>query len=199
LPTALEIKQKLAAEKKAKKQNDYEERLYARYLLFGTARGRHTALNRKDHEFVLYVQHKSYDAYIEELNFGTNRWEQGKKWRRILRTTAARPWSFMRWRRRWWATQKYRYRTVDVPKMMKMRWEMLHESNPAVCEQREGQWMSALRRAISEREPGSLGVPVPDVQVRSSSEQGWNKRPQPIRERREAQAGSNRNTEAVGE
>ena len=167
---------------KKQREEEKEERLYVRWLLFVKGQGRVANLTRPEMMHLRAVKHKTYDRYLMALQQGIDtRVRRGGVYHK-LKSDPAHPMSFKTYCHRWWVTAKGTYRKCDVPALMKLRWEQLHANRDTeVRQQREGQWMSALRREITERDGGSLGVPVPDLQTPPGSLEGRHPGPQPLR------------------
>jgi hypothetical protein len=126
VPTVEEMRAKVRDETKSEKQAFFERRFKARQLLFGKALGQTKNLNQKDKKFVLSVEHETYALYLQEFVTGRSRYGVGKSWSRARRRKfATQPMSFIRWRQKWYGSQKVRYRRFDIPLQMKKRMEDL--------------------------------------------------------------------------
>jgi hypothetical protein len=196
LPTAAEIRLKLRTERKRQLQDEKEERLLARWLLFCKGRGQTKNLNAKDKKFLLMVEHKSYDRFMSDLVLGTRTRVQPHK---FTSYTPSRPPNFMAWRYLWYGSAKHNYVKHDVPKLMKMRMEMLRNgSADSQMQECGGRNMLELQRQISERERGDVDIPVSDMPLSASCEQGWHKGQKQLRERRKKTPAANRDAATVG-
>jgi hypothetical protein len=185
------------AKKLQAKQDIKDERMYVRWLLFCKGRGRDKNLNQKDSLYINKHVHEAHDRYLLLLLHGieTRPGTAHKK----LKSNPAYPLSFKKYRRAWYGGAKFNYIYYDVPKLMKMKWEKLHASgNTEVSQQPAGKWMLELQRAISERQPGDVGLSVSELPRGIRRDKGSYQRQKQIRERGAAEAGSNRDAATVG-
>ena len=191
----MDLAKQMRAAHRLEQQELKEERMYVRWLLFCKGRGKDKNLNERDSLFINHHVHRAHDKYLLCLQQGIDHRGYYEK----LIGDPAHPLNFQTYRIRWYGGAKFHYVKTDVPKLMKMKWEQLHERDTEVRQQREGQWMHVLRREIAERDGGSLGVQVPHVRTDSGGVEGRNQGQKPVRKRRQAPAGSNRDAATVGE
>lgn len=192
------MRMKLRAEAKRKFEEEKEERLLARWLLFAKGRGQSKNLNQKEQSFIKMVEHKAYDRYMSDLTLGTKTRLNQQPFK-MIRWTPNRPCPFVKYCYYWRASAKRNYLIYDVPKFTKMRWEALKNgSTNSEMPELGGRYMQELQRQISERERGDLGVPVSDLQVHPGSVEGRDQGQKPVRSRRKSPAGSNRDAATVG-
>ena len=177
----------LRTERQAAEQHDKEQRLYVRWLLFCKGRGKSKNLNTKDAKKVTEEVHRSYDRYMMAYLHGIDTRVGCKP----INRNYPYPPHFMTYRRIWYGRAKACYIHLDVPKLMKMRWQELQyaKSNTAVPQQPPGEWMLKLQREISERDPRELGLSVSNLPGTFYSLEGWHPRPQPFRPRRKKTPG----------
>ena len=196
---ARKMRMKLEAQRRQKKQEEKDERLLARWILFAKGRGKDKNLNEKDSKFVNSVVHKAYDRYMSDLTLGTKlRVGNGKL--RMTTLTPSRPPSFSSYRRIWYGASKFCYIRNDVPRLMNMKMEMLRNGRtdtevPKLC----GRYMQELQHEISERERRNMDIPVLGMHTDSGGVEGRHPGQKPIRERRKEKAGSNRDAATLGE
>jgi hypothetical protein len=173
LPTKREIRQNRSIEKRDLKQREYEERVEARRLLFGKAKGKHKNLTSKELKFVIYVKKKGYAYYLEALSTGLNRWNRGPKWRKVLRRTARDPLPYRHWCWRWWASNLQAFRAKDIPREARMKWEVMQgETRNSRMSEQQRRGLLEVGCETSEREQRGLDIPLRDVQADPSGEQG---------------------------
>jgi hypothetical protein len=189
----------MRAREKRKLQEEKEERLLARWLLFGKGNGQMKNLTvRKEREFIWSVIHKAYDRYMSDLTMGT---KTRLKPHRLVMTkyTPSRPPSFKKYRRIWYGCSKGQYRRWDVPRLMRMKWEALQNGRTdSPLPECGGRYMQELRRSLGERERGNLDIPLRDLQVHPSSVEGQHQGQEQLRERRKKTPASNRDAATVG-
>lgn len=199
LTPAVRMRLKLRAELKRKKAEEKEERLLARWLLFCKGSGKDKNLNQKDSLFVNQVVHKSYDRYMSDLIMGTKTRLTTGNPLKMTTLTPSRPPSFKSYRRTWYGGAKVNYIRHDVPRLVKMRMEMLRNgSSDTSLQELSGRYMQELQRQISERERGNMGVSVSIMPVYSGGQQGRDTGQKQLRERRKKTPAGNRDAATVG-
>ena len=177
-------------------QDIKDERMYVRWILFCKGRGKDKNLNQRDSLFINKHVHEAHDRYLLLLIHGID--TRPNKYK-LINSDPTHPLSFKSYRRKWYGGAKFNYIYYDVPKLMKMKWEKLHASgNTKVPEQPAGKWMLELQRAISERQPGDVGLSVSELPRGIRRDKGSYQRQKQIRERGAAEAGSNRDAATVG-
>lgn len=129
LPTAPEIRRRLAREKKEAKQAYYERRLLCRQLIFGKGQGKVKDLTQKEKDFCCSVLHEAYECYLEELRTGKSRWRhKGPKWQKPYKSNRGRALRLGEYRTIWWKGNKGTYKNIDVPRQMRERMERIRAS-----------------------------------------------------------------------
>jgi hypothetical protein len=192
------VKLKIRAERKQQLQDEKDERLYVRWLLFCKGRGKDKNLKEKDSQFINRHVHKTYDKYLMALQLGID--TRAARYYHTIKRDPNHPPSFQTYRRIWYGGAKFVYVHKDIPRLMKMRWEEFQSAsrNTEVPQQPAGKWMLELQREINEREPGDLGVSVSELPGGVRSNKRWHPGQKPFRERREEETGSDRDAATVG-
>lgn len=195
---AIRERKKIRAARKQEQQDEREERIYIRWLLFCKGRGMDKNLNQNtDSVTVNHHVHRAYDKYLLALQQGIDtRTDKVHP----LTGSPAHPWSFKKYRIHWYGAAKMHYIKYDVPALMRMKWSQLHASgNTEVPQQPAGKWLSLLQREINERGSGDLGVSVSELPGGVRRDQRRHSGQIKVRERRETPARTNRFTETLGD